>query len=326
MENIITLLLQIVMMFILSLVGYVMFKTKKISMEGSKNLGNILIFLSLPCVIINGFMVERSPERLLGLLISAVAALVVLALAMIISRLVMGRDAIGNFAGSFSNPGFFGIPLITAMLADGAVFYIAAFIAFLNLLQWTYGVSLLQKSDAKGLLPAKGKEKNTNKADLGKQVQEMALKLIKAPFMVAILIGLFFFLTQIPLPSVIKKCVSSIAGLNTPLAMFTIGIYLAQTDVVKMFTKKSLYMISLVRMILIPIASLAVLSLIPSTMLDVKMALLIAAACPVGGNVAVYAQLHNKDYSYAVETVIISTLLSVITLPAIVGLAGLLWH
>ena len=42
-----------------------------------------------------------------------------------------------------------------------------------------------------------------------------------------------------------------------------------------------------------------------------KLAVLLAAACPVGSNVAVYAQLHGKDYPYAVETVVLSTLFSI---------------
>ena len=56
-----------------------------------------------------------------------------------------------------------------------------------------------------------------------------------------------------------------------------------------------------------------------------KTALLLAVACPVGSNVAVYAQLHGKDHAYAVETVVISTLLSVLTIPAVVWLAALIW-
>ena len=59
--------------------------------------------------------------------------------------------------------------------------------------------------------------------------------------------------------------------------------------------------------------------------MDMKLAILIAAACPVGSNVAVYAQLHNKNYQYAVETVIISTLLSIVTIPFVVWFATMVW-
>lgn len=323
METMLTILWQIITMVILAAVGYLMFRGKKISQEGSKTLGNILIYLSLPCVIINSFLVERTPERVTEFFISALMAAVVLGLSMLLSRVILGRNAIDNFAGSFSNPGFFGAPLIVASIGSGGVFYIAAFIAFLNLLQWTYGVSLLESSDENGLLPASGSKKRTS-GGIG-AIKGLALRLIKAPFMIAILIGLFFFLTGIPMPSVVQKSVSAIAGLNTPIAMFSIGIYMAQTDALKMLTKPRLYRVSLVRMVIIPAVTLAILCILPGSMNDLKLAVLIASACPVGSNVAVYAQLHNRDYSYAVETVVISTFISILTLPLIVGAAGLLW-
>lgn len=311
MQYIPTIVRQVAIMFLLSAVGFTMFKTKKITNEGSKSLGNILIFLSLPCVIINGFMVERTEEKLIGLGVSALCALAALLLAMILSRLILGRNGIENFAASFSNPGFFGIPLIVASLSQGAVFYVAAFIAFLNLLQWTYGVYLLERDSKNGY-------KFQGLVEIGK-------RLLKAPFMVAIFIGLFFFFTGLSMPEIVSSCVSFIAGLNTPIAMFTIGIYLAQTDMLKMFGKKRLYLVAFVRMIVCPLATILLLLLVPNTLMELKLAMLIAAACPVGSNVAVYAQLHDSDYPYAVETVVISTILSIITIPLMVGLATIIW-
>ncbi|MBQ2084442.1 MAG: AEC family transporter, partial [Firmicutes bacterium] len=107
---------------------------------------------------------------------------------------------------------------------------------------------------------------------------------------------------------------------------FTVGVYLAQTDLVKMFGRRTLYLVSALRLLVIPVLSLLILSLLPSSMYVMKTVLLIVAACPVGSNVAVYAQLHGKDYPYAVETVIISTLLSIVTIPFILYLSTLLWH
>lgn len=311
MEMIMTLLMQVLTMFILVGIGYIMFVTKKISLEGSKTLGNILIFLSLPCVIINGFLIERTSEHLWGFLYSTIAAAVTLALATVISRMVFRNDAIAAFAGSFSNPGFFGVPLIVASLSNGAVFYIASFIAFLNLLQWTYGVAIMTQEGSK------------EKKSLGDLISFK--KIITAPFMIAIIIGLIFFLGAIPMPGTIAKCISFLAGLNTPLAMFTVGVYLAQTNIAKMIVKPKLYLISFVRLILIPAAAILVLWVVPASFMELKLAILISIACPVGSNIAVYAQLHDKDYPYAVETVVISTLLSVITIPAVVWVATCLW-
>ena len=67
------------------------------------------------------------------------------------------------------------------------------------------------------------------------------------------------------------------------------------------------------------------LSLIPNTYLPMKSAYIITSSCAVGSNVAVYAQLYDSDYTYAVETVVISTLLAVATIPAAAWVAGAVW-
>ena len=305
MDMMLILVRQILQMFFLAGIGFLLFKGNKITKEGSKALGNILIYVALPAVIINGFRVERNDAHVLGILISAGAAAVLLLLSILVSRLFFKKDAIAAFAGSFSNPGFFGIPLIIASVGQEAVFYVACFVAFLNVGQWTYGVSIL----------------NGQPIRQGFQLK----KLIRAPFIIAITIGLALFITQLPLPAIVSGCLSAAAGLNTPLAMFTVGIYLAQTDLKKMIGRKSLYKVASVRLLLIPLLSAALLTLFPAAFHDMKLALLLATACPVGSNVAVYAQLHGKDYPYAVETVIISTLFSVLTIPAIVYLASMVW-
>ena len=302
---IIILVKQILQMFLLAGIGFLLFKGGKITLEGSKTLGNILIFGSLPAVIINGFRIERTAEHVSGLLWAALAALIVVMLSILISHFVFRKDGVAAFATSFANPGFFGIPLIVASLGQGAVFYAAPFIAFLNIGQWTYGVSRLNGQPVlQGFQPK---------------------KLIKAPFVIAILVGIFLFVTQIRLPEILSSCLSSVAGLNTPLAMFTVGVYLAQTDLKKMLGRRSLYLISALRLLVIPALSLLILMLFPVSMEQMRTVLLIVAACPVGSNVAVYAQLHNKDYPYAVETVVISTLLSIVTIPFILYLSSLIW-
>ena len=306
METIVTLVKQILQMFLLGAVGFALFRRKKISAEGSRALGNILIYISLPAVIISSFLVERTPENLSGMLWSTAGAAVLLLVSILVSRLFFRKDAVAAFAGAFSNPGFFGVPLIIASVGQEAVFYVAGFIAFLNIGQWTYGVSILNGQPLRRGLTAG--------------------KLIRAPFVIAVLTGLLLFLTQLRLPSVLRSGLTAAASLNTPLSMFTVGIYLAQTDLPAMLRRRKLYLISLARLVIIPLISLLLLTPLPGSMNGLKTALLLACACPVGSNVAVYAQLHGKDYPYAVETVAVSTLLSIVTIPAVIRLAEAIWR
>jgi len=299
-----TLLVQVFIMFLLAGVGFIMAKTGKISDEGSKTLGNILIYLSLPCVIISGFQIERTAQNISKLVISAALAALILVVSAGAAKLAFRKDPMAAFAGAFSNPGFFGVPLILACLNQEAVFYVAAFIALLNMGQWTYGRSLIS----------------------GEKHKISFRTIITAPFMTAILIGLFFFLTGVKIPGVIGKCISYIGGMNTPIAMFTIGIYLNKVDFRKMVCKVQLHLVALIRLIVVPLITIAILSFLPSYLNDMRLAILIAAACPVGSNVAVYADLHNKDYPYAVEMVVVSTMFSIITMPLIVQLASMVWN
>lgn len=303
MDTVLLLVRQIIIMFILAGIGFILFRAGKISQEGSKTIGNILIYIVLPAVIIKGFMLERTPERVQGLLISTALAAAALGISILISRLMFKGDGIASFSSSFSNPGFFGIPLILSILGSNSVFYIAAYIGFLNLLQFTYGRVLLT-GDPKS----------------------MSIKqVLTAPFLIAILIGLILFFTQLPLPGIVTTTLEITTNLNTPLAMFTVGVYLAQTNILSMLKKTVLYRISFARMLLIPLVVLLLLKFIPEPWHACKLAVLIAAACPVGSNVAVYAQLYNSDYRYAVETVVISTILSIITIPFIVFIAEHFW-
>lgn len=303
MDTVLTLVKQTVTMFLLAGVGFAMFKSGKITKEGSKSIGNILIYGSLPCVLISSFFIEKTQEHMIGLAISAALGFLLVLMSILVGKLCFREDAIAKFAAAFSNPGFFGIPLILASLGSGCVFYVAGFIACVNLGQWTYGVAVM--TGQKGGFSFK--------------------RLVTAPFAIAIAIGLAIFLTGIEIPGILKNSITAIKELNTPLAMFTVGIYLAQTDLKNMFFKKSLYSISLVRLLVIPALAILLLWPLPTAMLDMKIALFIAAACPVGSNIAVYAQLHNQDYAYSVETVIISTILAIVTMPIMVSLAQMVW-
>lgn len=303
MSAVLTLVSQTLTMFLLAGVGYWLFRNGTITPEGNKVMGNLLIRISLPCVIVNSFIVERTAERMIGLLASALGAAVILFISILCARIFFKKDPVAHFAAAFSNPGFFGIPLILSSVGNDGVFYVATFIAFLNLLQWTYGVAVM--TGKKGSLTFKA--------------------VIKAPFMIAILVGLLLFFTGLPLPEVVTKTLHYIKELNTPLAMFAVGVFLAQTNIKKMFFRKSLYAISAVRLLVVPLIVLLLMCLVPNSWYGMKLALLLAAACPVGSNVAIYAQLHGKDYPYAVETVVVSTLLSIATIPFITWISQLLW-
>ena len=150
------------------------------------------------------------------------------------------------------------------------MFLLVGFIVLLNLLQWTYGASLLT----------------------GERKRLTLKELLLNPIMIGSILGLLLFVTGLgtKLPVILSGAISGVAALNSPIAMLVLGIYMAQASLKETFLSPRLYCLS-----------------------------------GVGANVAVSAQLYDKDYSYACQTVVVSTLLSIATLPVMTALAGLAW-
>ena len=290
---------QLITMFLYIAIGFVLFKAKLITQEGSKSMANLLLYVILPCVVLKSFLVERTPETTADLLLSIGVGGAVLLLAMVLSFLIFRKAPMDNFGCAFSNAGFMGFPLVTAALGSGATFYAVGFVALLNVFQWTYGQWLLS-GDAKQIAPK---------------------AVLKNPIVISLFAGLLLYFTACPLPGVVTAGMAAIAGMNAPIAMVILGVYLAQADLAKTLTNGRFYLASAVRLVVVPAFTLLLLWPVSARAPEMAMALFLAASAPVGSNIAVYAQKLGKDYRYAVGLVCVSTVLCLITMPILAGLA-----
>lgn len=303
MEIIFLLFKQNVVMAIYLFIGFLLFRKKLITLTGSGELGKILLYLVMPTAIIKSFMRDFSLEMLEGAAISFLAAVLALMVSVLIARAFFRKDAIEHFSAAFSNAGFIGIPLVQMVLGDEAVFYIASFVAVLNILQWTYGVAVI--TEGRDNISAK--------------------KIITNPIVISFLLGLLLFFMPVKLPDIFTEIVGTVASMNGPLAMIVLGVYLAQLTLKELFSDKKVYLCCLVRLIIIPCTTMLVLSFLPERYFMIKMAVMIAASAPVGTNVAIFAQLSGKNYRQAVKNICLSTLFCVAIMPVILGIANALW-
>lgn len=302
---ILVLLRQIAIMALLMAAGVFLVKKRMLSGQGCKELGALLLQIVIPCVIVRSYMIDFSMEKLKELVLSAFLAVLSLLIAMVVGTVVYGqKKGIQNFAASFCNAGFIGIPLTQAVFGTEAVFYVAAYVAFLNLFQWTYGLYIMTG------------DKNVIKIG----------RILKNPVFISIGIGLLLFLYPFQIPELVRKTVGYMADMNTPLAMLILGSYLAKTDWKGIFLEKEIYGCVLLRLLVIPILTAGIFWLLPLQNTQIIMVVLIAASTAVGGNIAIFAQQYGADYLLAVKTVCLSTIVSVITTPVFVSVLQFLWH
>lgn len=295
-----TLAQQVVVMFVLMGIGFLLRRKEILGKQAAEDLGKLLVKLVLPAVIVQSFWSAAGDGRERDLLYASAASALLLLLAMAVAHLMYPRRPVADFSTAFSNAGFIGIPLTRAVLGSEAVLCIAPFIALLNVLQWTYGQRLLS----------------------GEHGRIDIRSIMLSPMLVAMGLGLVLYCVSAPLPQLLDMILGDVSALNSPLAMIVLGCYLAKSDVLSLLVTKSLYVVAVVRLLVIPLLSIAILLLLPGGA-ELKLSLLLAAAAPVGTNVAVFAQQNGSDYVYACGCVCLSTLLSLITMPLTMAIASL---
>lgn len=304
MSLVIILLKQNLLMLLYLVVGYFLFCKKLVSVQGSADLGRMLLYIVMPMAILKSYLTDFSVEKLIGLGISAAGAALSLLLAILISRLLFKKEEdVERFGTAFSNAGFIGIPLVQMTLGAEAVFYVASFVSLLNILQWTYGVVILS----------------------GNRNAISVKKLRTNPILLSFVAGLICFGFSVQLPDMLTSFVGNLAAMNGPLAMIVLGTYLAQTPLKTLFTEKIVYKTAAVRLIIIPILTVLLMFPFSKAYSTICLTILIAASAPIGSNVAIFAQLYHRDYTQAVKEVCLSTLLCIATMPLIIGFATILY-
>lgn len=294
---------QLVKMFFILLLAFICYRIGLVSQEGNKSVSNLLLMVVNPCLILTVYQTEYDPELVRGLLLSFAAAILAHLLGIIISTLIIrpgsGPDySIERYNAMYSNCGFIGIPLIGSVLGDTGVFYLTAYMVIFNLFTWTHGVILMEK-----------------KCSL-KNLKEGLI----SPMFIATVAAVILFFLQFKFPPVLMDSLNYIADMNTPLAMMVAGFSVAQSDLRKMIRNVHLYLVSAVKLLLIPLCTIPLLMAMQLPQM-VSVTTLIAAACPAATTGTMLAIRYKQNYTYSSELFAMSTVLSVISMPLIV-LAG----
>jgi predicted permease len=211
------------------------------------------------------------------------------------------RKGILKFATVFSNGGFMAIPLEYALLGSEGAFYGAVYIIVFNLMCWTYGLKVMC-----GHLK-----------DLDRRI------LFINPGTIGVTIGLPLFLTSTTLPAVIGDPVKYISELNTPLAMIIIGYYLADARFTVYFRCVPALAATVFRLLVVPSIVLATLVAARGFGIDPTMAIALTASvsAPAAAMNSMFAAKYGRDVDLSVGLVSFSTLLSILTMPLLVGIA-----
>lgn len=298
------LLQQMLTMLMLIIFGFSLVKKNIIDGDGAKQISTLLSMYVMPASMISSFNADFDFDRLKLFGWAIIAALLTIVSRIIFNLFIFGKeDRTAKYSVTFSNSGFFGIPIVTALIGVEGIFFMSAYIMCNNILQWTYGRALISGDR-----------------------QAMSFGRIFAnPGMIGALIGLFLYITQAPLPQFMWKAVSSVAALNTSLAMIIIGSFLANSNVKEIFTNKTAYKATVMRLVITPLLAILIIKLLPIDNSEVELVVTIASIAPAAANTAILGRLFGGNYEYGARIVVLTSLLSIVSIPFMLKLAEFIY-
>lgn len=316
MQELLIMLKNVLVFVALAVPGYILVKTKILSVKDSNILSKVLVNIAVPFLILSSVLdVDLSPKMAVQLLMVALIAFVGLLGTYFLSKptSMIEKDAsqrgVTRFSMFFPNNGFLGLPLAIALF-DNTMPEIIAFVAIINvvtniliLILGSYTIS-----GDKKYISVKG--------------------ILTSSVLIAFIIGLILNLTKVcDIVPEIKSYSNHLKGLVTPLSMTIIGMKFGEINFKSLFTDKKLYLVSLIRLVVFPVlVVLVVFALrifLPITN-EMIIAVFIGFAMPIAALCTTLADKFNIEGNNASIYVLGTTLFSVITLPILYSLLMLI--
>ncbi len=326
-------LLSILMLVALILPGFILRKFKMVFKVSVSSLVAILLYVNQPFLIIKSFLYDSSNGLdpydgnfllclLYVFLISIAAQLLLFFVMKLCMRKVrpVEKSRAYTFAGIFGNIGFIGIPFIAGVMADSpqlpaALIYCTVFNVTFNMLMWTVGVYIIT-GDPKSMRP---------------------LKMILNPSVLALVVALPLFFLKIDLHATLAgktaaKFIGFIGDMTTPVAMFIVGIRLADMNIKEIFTDVWAWVCSAVKLVAAPLIMTGIVLLLRLTGMfgtgeiyesygKAALTVLIAlSALPSAASTIAFTEKYRGDTQTALKGFMNSTLLSAALLPLILML------
>ena len=285
-------------MFLYLLVGAIISKTGVLKKEGRSSFLQLLVKVTIPCMILHSFEMEIEGDAVMTALLATAAGIGCSLIGLALGSLFFGRKEPGRrkalvFSSMVNNMGNAGLPIVSMVFGSIGVF-ITSFGLISNIFfMWSIGLMMYAQC-----------EKN-----------KMAKTILTNPNMIAIMLGVVLFTTGLKLPSPVSSALDRIGAMTAPLSMMMIGATLADMRPRDALDRDA-FALSAVRLLILPVLFMVIMRLIglPDVIWQV---ITVLFAMPAPTNVAIIAEMYQGDYKFATKVVFVSTVLSLVTVPCI---------
>lgn len=304
MEQFFVILQQLFIFSVFIIIGIISVKFNILNDIALEYFSKFIIMITMPIMLFTNMLTGPKLNELLKslpiLFLYLISFISLYLLNSIISKIFkFDKDKKNMFKAlaTFSNAGFIGIPLIFSLFNKEGVIFMSLCMIVDQLMLWTLGIKLTSKS--------------TNKVNSFNN-----LKNILNPALVAIILSIAGIICGFTLPNTIKLALTPIGNLTPPLSLIYIGGLMCYSDVKKYLKNIEIYIIIFIKMLLFPII-LWLLYKNFSLPINMIKTVVLLTALPTMSSIAMFAKKYDNYSNYAIGTVLITTISSVITIPIV---------
>ena len=338
---------KILSLLVLLGAGVVLVRTKLLKKEDSVALSKISVFLLSPCVIVSSFSMQVDGQAGHNLLLCFFYAILANFLFLFLGTFLkkpLHLSPVEEMSLEYTNCGNFVLPIVAGVLGEEYLLYVSAYITVYNLLVWTHGIHLFQERDKNSPEACSNKDyfkeacskegyckagHSKEEYSKGEHKANALFKILFNPNILAILFGVFLFFTKISLPAPLSLAISDLGKMIGPISMLITGIVLGTMSFKKILSYRRIYMITAFRLLLFPSIYLLLISILSRIegFLDKPVLFLVtflSAMAPSAANVSQFAILYGKEEEYASCINIFTTLCTILSMPILLYISGLI--
>ncbi|WP_422446891.1 AEC family transporter [Thermoanaerobacterium sp. DL9XJH110] len=324
------LLESIATIIILTGIGFLAAKLGIIKQNDTKALSNLIFYITSPALILSNVTGYFTRDTVLSSLAVPQFAVLMTLLSLIaayaVGKIIKIEDQtqidVFYLTVSFCNTVFIGLPIVTSIYGESAAGFVFFYDLGSGMVLWTLGMKLACKGCCTGEYEKSQEAGNSLKGclfTLGR-----FLKNLINPPLVALTVAVFMVMLEIPLPGIISRTAKTVGDITIPLSMLFIGMAVGHSRISGEIFDTLVMWAAFIRLIISPLLVGGVVYFVPVPLI-LKKVITIEAAMPVMMFTAILADKYNKHSEFAAKTVLITTFLSMVTIPAVVYLLELIY-
>ena len=299
------LLSKMIVLLVFICIGVLCSKLRFLDEHSASALNKLVLYICGPMLILHSVQSVQGDygmsDILLLMLYGVVFQIICIVIGVLAARLICGKKPIrGVFSlvTAFGNVVFMGIPVVSALYGDGAVFLLSVCAIPFNFFIFTVGIFLLLG---------------------GKKQQIPWKKLIYNPSLIAVIIALILFFLRVDLPEPATEVMRYLGQMVVPLSMLLIGAALGRMRLKDVFGSGLSYAVCAIKLLIVPIPVFFLLRPIISDPVVFGI-MTVIAGMPSASISPILCAEYGGDSDFASRSVFLTTLLSLATVPFMVWL------